>query len=42
MSIQGLQNNIFAAKYTTVIPDIEILQREVRKVVERFDNDKEK
>ena len=42
MSIQGLQNNIFAAKYTTVIPDIEILQREVRKVVEKFDNDKEK
>lgn len=38
MSIQGLQNNIFAAKYTTVMPNIEILQNEVRKVVEAFEN----
>ena len=38
MSIQGLQNNIFAAKYTTVIPNIEVLQNEVRKVVEAFNN----
>lgn len=38
MSIQGLQNNIFAAKYTTVMPNIEVLQNEVRKVVEAFNN----
>lgn len=37
MSIQGLQNNIFATKYTTVVPDIEKLQNEVRKVVEEFE-----
>ena len=38
MSIQGLQNNIFAAKYTTVMPNIEVLQNEVRKVIEAFNN----
>lgn len=37
LSIQGLQNNIYAAKYTTVMPDIEVLQNEVRKVIENFD-----
>lgn len=37
LSIQGLQNNIYAAKYTTVMPDIETLQNEVRKVIENFD-----
>ena len=37
LSIQGLQNNIYAAKYTTVMPDIEVLQNEVRKVIESFD-----
>ena len=37
LSIQGLQNNIYAAKYTTVMPDIEALQNEVRKVIENFD-----
>ena len=37
LSIQGLQNNITAAKYTTVMPDIEVLQNEVRKVIESFD-----
>lgn len=36
LSIQGLQNNIYAAKYTTVMPDIEILQNEIRKVIESF------
>ena len=30
------QNN-HAAKYTTVMPDIEALQNEVRKVIENFD-----
>ena len=40
LSIQGLQNNIYAAKYTTVMPDIEVLQNEVKKVIERF-NEKE-
>ena len=38
MSIQGLKNNIFAAKYTTVMPNIEVLQNEVKKVVEEFNN----
>ena len=37
LSIRGLQNNIYAAKYTTVMPDIELLQNEVRKVIENFD-----
>lgn len=37
LSIQGLQNNIYAAKYTTVMPDIELLQNEVRKVIDNFD-----
>lgn len=37
LSIQGLQNNIYAAKYTTVMPNIEVLQNEVRKVIESFD-----
>ena len=37
LSIQGLQNNIYVAKYTTVMPDIEVLQNEVRKVIENFD-----
>ena len=38
MSIQGLQNNIFVAKYTTIIPNIEVLQNEVRKEIEAFNN----
>ena len=41
MSIQGLQNNIFAAKYTTVMPNIEVLKNEVKKVVEEFNNPKD-
>lgn len=40
MSIQGIENNIYAAKYSTVIPDAEVLQAEVRKVVESFDEKK--
>lgn len=30
MSILGIDNNIYAARYTTVMPDIELLQAEVR------------
>ena len=37
MSIQGLQNNIFAAKYTTIMPNIEVLQNEVIKVVKKYE-----
>ena len=37
LSILGLQNNIYATKYTTVMLDIEILQNEVDKVVKMFD-----
>lgn len=37
LSIQGIQNNIYAAKYTTVMPDVEVLQNEVKKVIEQFD-----
>ncbi len=33
MSIQGIENNIYAARCTTVIPDIETLQAEVERVV---------
>lgn len=36
LSIQGLQNNIYAAKYTTIMPNIKVLQNEVRKVIESF------
>ena len=36
MSIQGIENNIYAARYTTVIPDIEVLQAEVERVVLEF------
>lgn len=40
MSIQGIENNIYAAKYSTVIPETEVLQAEVRKVIESFDKKK--
>lgn len=33
MSILGIENNIYAARYTTVMPDIELLQAEVERVV---------
>ena len=36
MSIQGINNNIYAAKYTTVMPDIEILQDEVYKAIKKY------
>lgn len=36
MSIQGIENNIYAARYTTVIPNIEVLQAEVERVVLEF------
>ena len=37
MSIQGINNNIYAAKYTMVMPCLETLQEEVRKVVEEYE-----
>lgn len=40
MSIQGIENNIYAARYTTVIPDIEILQAEVERVVLEYNKEK--
>jgi hypothetical protein len=39
LSIQGIQNNIYDAKYTTVMPDVEVLQNEVKKVIEQFDKE---
>ena len=36
MSIQGIENNIYATRYITVMPDIEVLQAEVQKVVEKY------
>lgn len=33
MSMQGLENNIYATKYTSVIPDKEVLENEVRKLL---------
>lgn len=42
MSIQGIENNIYAAKYSTIIPNAEVLQAEVRKVVESFDKKEKK
>ena len=40
MSIQGIENNIYAARYTTIMPDIELLQAEVQKVIEKFEEGK--
>jgi len=40
MAIQGINNNIYATKYTTVMPDYEVLQNEVIKVIEEFENKK--
>lgn len=40
MSIQGIENNIYAARYTTVMPDIEMLQAEVQKVVKQYNEGK--
>lgn len=33
MSMQGLENNIYAAKYTSVMPNKEVLENEVRKLL---------
>lgn len=33
MLIQGIENNIYAARYTTAMPDIEILQAKVERLV---------
>ena len=33
MTMQGLENNIYATKYTSVIPDKEVLENEVRKLL---------
>ena len=40
MSFQGIENNIYAARYTTVMPDIEMLQAEVQKVVKQYNEGK--
>ncbi len=40
MAIQGINNNIYATKYTTVMPDYEVLQNEVQKVIAMY-NEKE-
>lgn len=40
MSIQGIENNIYAARYTTVMPDIEVLQAEVERVVLEYNKEK--
>ena len=37
MSIMGIDNNIYAARYTTIIPNLEALQEEVEKVVKKFE-----
>ena len=39
MSIMGIENNIYAARYTTIIPNIEALQEEVEKVVLKFEKE---
>ena len=33
MTMQGLENNIYAAKYTSIIPDKEVLENEVKKLL---------
>lgn len=33
MAIQGINNNIYAAKYTTAMLDYEVLQNEVQKAI---------
>lgn len=36
MAIKGIENNIYAAKYTTVMPDYETLQNEVHRAIAMF------
>lgn len=33
MSMQGIENNVYATKYTSVMPDKEVLENEVRKLL---------
>jgi len=33
MAVQGINNNIYATKYTTVMPVYEALQNKIQKVV---------
>lgn len=33
MSMQGIENNVYATKYTSVMPDNEVLENEVRKLL---------
>ena len=42
MAIQGINNNIYATKYTTVMPDYEVLQNEVQKVIAMYNEKEEK
>lgn len=42
MAIQGISNNIYATKYTTVIPDYEVLQNEVQKVIAMYNETENK
>ena len=38
LAVQGLENNIYATKYTTVMPDVNMLQDEVSRLVGAFAN----
>ncbi len=42
MAIQGITNNIYATKYTTVMPDYEVLQNEVQKVIAMYNETENK
>lgn len=42
MAVQGINNNIYATKYTTVMPDYEVLQNEVLKVIAMYKEKEEK
>ena len=41
LAVQGLENNIYATKYTTVMPDANMLQDEVSRLVGAFVNKKD-
>jgi len=36
LAMQGINNNLYAAKYTTVLPSYEVLQNEVQKVISNY------
>ena len=38
LAVQGLENNIYATKYTTIMPDANMLQDEVSRLVGAFAN----